>query len=72
MYSIELQTVFYEYQNKNYKIKTQFCQPGPSAPRGGQKFFLWNSASISSNLKLDAKYIKKRKLKENKDDNIHK
>ncbi len=25
MYSIELQTVFYEYQRKNHKIKTQFC-----------------------------------------------
>ncbi len=24
MYSIELQTVFYEYQNKNHKIKTGF------------------------------------------------
>ncbi len=28
MYSIELQTVFYEYQNKNHKIKTKFCQTG--------------------------------------------
>ncbi len=24
MYSIELQTVFYEYQNKNHKINTSF------------------------------------------------
>ncbi len=35
MYSIELQTVFYEHQNKNHKIKTQFCQP-----RGAEGFNL--------------------------------
>ncbi len=35
MYSIELQIVFYEYQNKNHKIKTQFCQP-----RGAEGFNL--------------------------------
>ncbi len=29
--SIELQTIFYEYQNKNHKIKTQFCQPRGAA-----------------------------------------
>ena len=28
MYSIELQTVFYEYQNKNHKINTSFVSPG--------------------------------------------
>ncbi len=28
MYSIELQTVFYEYQNKNHKIDTSFVSPG--------------------------------------------
>ncbi len=25
---------FLRISNKNHKIKTQFCQPGPSAPRG--------------------------------------
>jgi len=28
MYSIELQTIFYEYQNKNPKINTSFVTPG--------------------------------------------
>ena len=28
MYSIELQTIFYEYQNKNPKINTSFVRPG--------------------------------------------
>ena len=28
MYSIELQTVFYEYQNKNHKLKPSFVRPG--------------------------------------------
>ncbi len=28
MYSIELQTVFYKYQNKNHKIKPSFVSPG--------------------------------------------
>ncbi len=27
MYSIELQTIFYEYQNKNPKINTSFVRP---------------------------------------------
>ena len=32
MYSIELQTVFYEYQNKNHKINTSFVsREGPKA-----------------------------------------
>ncbi len=28
MYSIELQTIFYEYQNKNPKINASFVSPG--------------------------------------------
>ncbi len=28
MYSIELQTIFYEYQNKNHKINTSVLSPG--------------------------------------------
>ncbi len=32
MYSIELQTIFYEYQNRNSKDQYQFCELGPLAP----------------------------------------
>ena len=27
MYNIELQTIFYKYQNKNHKINTSFVSP---------------------------------------------
>jgi len=36
MYSIELQTIFHEYQNKNHKMNTTFFSPGPR-PSGLKK-----------------------------------
>ncbi len=39
MYSIELQTIFYEYQNKNPKINISFLRPGLRSLRADKTGF---------------------------------
>ncbi len=56
MYSIELQTVFYEYQNKNNKTNTSFVsREGPKA-RADLKIFNFDIRGKLSIIRCD-KYI---------------
>ena len=50
MYSIELQTVFYEYQNKNHKIKTSFVSTG-LRPVGANKTG-FNRKAVNNTMRL--------------------
>ena len=42
MYSIKIQTIFYEYQNKNPKINTNFVRPGLSADKTGFNLIIFH------------------------------
>ncbi len=60
MYCIELQTVFYEYQNKNHKINTSFVS------REGPKFFILISAESKMKNKIKTSLVSTEGPKVNK------